>query len=389
MPGPKLNSPGAADWRLCGGIACALVSVLLHAPATAQALDDNVAAMMAEGWRRQTTHVIINRSTGAKIRELPQGESRSPALARILDLAEQRFANSPSRALLIAQKGKVVLERYASGKVDALSTPIGNSMSKSLVSLAVGKALCAGAIPSLETPAQAIVPQLAATSWGESSIRDLLLMTSGAFFSDPQTPTGWKNEDDIRLNRAVYSRQLATSYLDLMRRMDSRQFRPGSTFNYNNYDTIALNIAVERSTGRPFSKYFEETIWDAVGPEAPGAWVTNQPGEVAGYFGFSATSRDWLRIGLFVLEAMGRDDCFGQYLRAATREQVIANWPINKSYGYQIWTNCTAKSGSFCFVGNHGQQLIIHPATQTVLYVHAIDGRTNRLWRELFEMLPA
>lgn len=356
--------------------------------AATQTLDEGIAAMMADGWRKQATHEIVERSPQAKIRDLPREGVRTAELGRVLDLAEQRFAGSASRALLITHSGKLVLERYAPGKVDPNSTPIGNSMSKSLVSLAVGKALCAGAIPSLDAQVQAIVPQLSGTSWGDSTISDLLRMTSGAFYSDPQAPTGWKNDADIRLNRAIYSRQLNTSFLDLMRQMDSRQFRPGSSFNYNNYDTVALNIAVERATGRKFSKFFEETVWNEVGPEGRGAWITNQSGEVAGYFGFSATSRDWLRVGMYMVEALGRSDCFGGYLKAATREQVVANWPINKSYGYQIWTNCTATAGTFCFIGNHGQQLIIRPATQSVLYVHAIDSRTNRLWRDLFDMLP-
>ena len=125
-----------------------------------------------------------------------------------------------------------------------------------------------------------------------------------------------------------------------------------------------------------------------IGAEDDGAWVTNEKGEVAGYFGFSARPRDWIRLGLWVLENREKNDCFGEYLREATSHQITANWLANRSYGYQIWTQCTKKPGSFCFLGNHGQQLIFDPSTRTVLYVHATSNATNMTWREVFNRSP-
>lgn len=100
--------------------------------------------------------------------------------------------------------------------------------------------------------------------------------------------------------------------------------------------------------------------------------------------GVNTTPRDWLRIGIYLLERLTQDDCLAEYLKAATREQIVANWSFNKSYGYQIWTQCTSKPGSFCFLDNHGQQLIMDPATETVMYVHATSSQTNGLRRNVF-----
>ncbi|MFM1880272.1 MAG: hypothetical protein RLZZ344_506 [Pseudomonadota bacterium] len=356
-----------------------------------QQVEDRIADMMTGGWRGQATHQLVGQAAppAASIRPLSTSPvSETPAWSEFRKYADLRFDLSPTRVVLIARAGRLEYARYLQGKADPLSTPIGNSMSKSLVSLAVGKAVCSGDLKSLEEPLASLLPDLRGTSWGATSVRDTLRMSSGAFIGDTLRPTGWRDEEDTKVNRAVYSRQLTRSYIDLMKRFDQKAVPPGRQFNYNNYDTVALGLAVEAATRRPFASYFSEAVWAEVGAESQGAWVTNEKGEVAGYFGFSARPADWLRLGIWVLEQRTKDDCFGQYLRLATTHQIDANWPLNKSYGYQIWTNCTKKPGTFCFLGNHGQQLIFNPDTQSVLYVHATSNATNMVWREVFDRLP-
>lgn len=358
--------------------------------ATGQAIDENIANMMSDGWRQQATYEIVKKGNQPprQIDSVINKSDYKDGYRDLIRLLDQNFENSQTRALLVAKDGQLIYERYLTGKVSKRSTPIGNSISKSLVSLAVGKAICDGSIPSINTKSETIHEKLKGTSWGQASISDLLKMTSGAFYTDPQRPTGWKNQEDIQLNRTIYSRQMYQSFLELMQMMDNKEFNPGSRFNYNNYDSVALNLIVEKATKKKFSKYFEDTVWKEVLPEESGAWITNQKGEVAGYFGFSATSRDWIRIGQYVLESLPKNDCFGEFLREATREQIVANWPVNKSYGYQIWTKCTSVPDSFCFIGNHGQQLIFDPRNNIVLYAHASSTSTNSIWRMAFQSIP-
>lgn len=369
----------------CGFFLC------MPMPAYPQQVEDRVADMMTAGWRAQTTHQLVSRgdTNDSPVRVLTQSpSSQTTAWQDFRKYADLRFDLSSTRIVMVARGGRLEYERYLQGKASPVATPIGNSMSKSLVSLAVGKALCAGALKSLDQSVGSLVPDLRGTSWGAASLRDTLRMATGAFVTDTIRPTGWRDEEDIKVNRAVYSRQLTRSYIDLMRRFDQKALPAGSQFHYNNYDTVALALAVEAATKEPFSRYFADQVWMHIGAESEGAWVTNEKGEVAGYFGFSARPADWLRLGLWVLDQRARDDCFGQYLQQATQEQIVANWPVNKSYGYQIWTNCTKRPGSFCFLGNHGQQLIFDPATHSVLYVHATSNATNMVWREVFDRLP-
>jgi len=356
-------------------------------PTLATAQDERIADGYTEGWR-SVAHTHPVKPSGS-VRELsfvnPEDLRADRRLADLERQAEIRMVMPGTRAALMSEKGRVIFERYLPGKASAASTPIGNSVSKSLVALAVGKALCDGSIATLDDKAEQYVRGLSGTSWGNSSVKDLLRMASGAFRSDLSAASGFKNQRDTMANRAIYSKNLSIDYVEMMKGIDDRIASPGFEFNYSNYDTNALVLIVEAATKKKFATYFEETIWHGVGPEKSGAWITNNLGQVAGYFGFSATPRDWLRLGHYVLDQLSNSDCYSDFLRDATKEQITANWTFMKSYGYQIWTRCTSKSGSFCFLGFGGQQLIMHPESQTVLYVHGTANESAPPWRQIFE----
>ncbi len=159
------------SFRVAFGTSLVSALVFFSSPLQAQEIDDQVARMMSEGWRAQTSHVIIRAPSGS-VRRLSgpeQGVAAGDArLEKLRALVDLRFQQPGTRAVLISQSGVLQVERYLSGAVSASSTPIGNSMSKSLVSLAVGKALCQGKIASLDLKAEQFVESLAGTSWGRS-----------------------------------------------------------------------------------------------------------------------------------------------------------------------------------------------------------------------------
>ncbi len=355
----------------------------------AQDVNEQVADWMTEGWRKNVLIDFVKKPPSDPS-ALASADSTFIAnrtkIREVIQLVDLRFETPGTRAAILSQNRKIIFERYLAGKADYKSTPIGNSISKSLVALAVGKALCDGSIKSLDDKASAYLESLNGTSWGNASIRQLLMMSSGAFRTSPINPTGWKDQQDSLDNRAIYFRDMRTSYLNSMRRLDDFASRPGAEFHYNNYDTLALNLLIEQATKKKFAKYFEQTIWAEINPESDGAWIKNSRDQIAGYFGFSARPRDWLRIGHYVLDQLKQNNCFSSYLQEATKHQINANWITMKSYGYQIWTNCTNKAGSFCFLGVHGQQLIIHPQSETALYVHGTHNNIISSWRYIFDI---
>ena len=92
-------------------------------------------------------------------------DSMSSPYAAIVDPI---FDNDVHRILLLAKGRKVLHRTYNKNWVDEKSRPISFSMAKSLVGLAVGKALCTGAIKNLDDPLQTYSSRLIGTSWGEA-----------------------------------------------------------------------------------------------------------------------------------------------------------------------------------------------------------------------------
>lgn len=291
-------------------------------------------------------------------------------------LLDQRFSTNSAHVMILSHRGQIVYDRRSWG-LPRSATPLGYSVSKSLVSLAAGQALCSGHIKSLDDPAVRYVPELKGTSWGQSSVKDLLTMSSGAFVSSP-AHHGHRAHSDRDLFNSYYQGMMRHKLTDILPTLDDRANPPGSKFNYSNMDTLALGLVVERATNQPFARYFAHTVWRAVDPEDPGHWITSRSGEAATYAGFSARPEDWIRLGQWVLSELGQTGCFGDYLRQATRAQISTGYTTGptylKSYGYQIWTDC-GPSVDFCFLGFANQYLLFNLRTDTVLYHHAANTR--------------
>lgn len=303
---------------------------------------------------------------------------RDPAIAAGFDaLLRPRY----TRIVMISKDRNVIYEGYAENWLKK-STPLGLSISKSLTALAVGKALCSGAISSLQLRTDAILPALAGTSWGNATIEQILLMQSGSAEDGP-AHTGWQTEPVAVEHRGIYSGRMTGDFIEMMRRHDARQFKPGEKYNYNNNDTLVLGFLIEAATGRKFPDFFNEMIWQPAGPQQGGAWIQNNSGQTSTYNGFSATPEDWLRIGHFVIESMRNpDDCFARYLMTAAKQMQRTHIPT-RCYGYQTWSWCN--EDNFLFVGYGGQYLVITPKRGVVMYVHQASNTNDAAMMALYQ----
>ena len=102
---------------------------------------------------------------------------------------EKIMGQLKTRIVLISSDRQIVYQNYASRSMQT-ATPLGYSMSKSLTALTIGHALCANQNVPISTKAETLVPRLTGTSWGQSSIEELLLMKSGSSKQEPQR-SGW------------------------------------------------------------------------------------------------------------------------------------------------------------------------------------------------------
>lgn len=285
--------------------------------------------------------------------------------------------------MMLLDQGHVVFEAYQ-GQGNADSEFYSMSMAKSMTSLAVGTALCAGKIAGLDTSAGAIVPEMVNNSFGRSTVRQLLMMSSGAykpnFVGQPDfggalganavsgrsyRSTSWP----LRLGEITVADVLWGRLWPHVRNKNVNA--PGARFVYKGGDTMALSVVVERATGMSLAAWFDQTVWQRVRGAGSGHWEADRTGTAVGYSGFQVSLRDWSRIALWVLDTRRAPGCLGDYLRAATSRQIAV--PSDgltaggyRGYGYQYWVDNPYAPGYWA-KGYAGQEMATDPATGKIL----------------------
>ncbi len=287
-------------------------------------------------------------------------------------------------AMLLLDRGRIVFEAYQ-GPATADNELYSMSIGKSMTSLAVGTALCAGRIGSLDILAGDIVPELRINNYGKSTVRQLLMMSSGAYqpkragqpdfggalgkFPNGVTPyrvSLWP----LRLGEITVGEILWGRLWKAIR--NTSVHAPGERFIYKSGDTLALSKIVERATGMTLAAWFDETVWRRVRAARTGHWEADRVGSTLAYAGFQASLRDWARIALWVLETRRKKGCLGDYVRAATSKQIPVPQIRGRTgggyrgYGYQWWLDNPYTPG-FWGKGYAGQEMAIHPETGKIL----------------------
>jgi CubicO group peptidase (beta-lactamase class C family) len=116
--------------------------------------------------------------------------------------------------------------------------------------------------------------------------------------------------------------------------------------------------------------YASEKIWARYGMERDASWMLDRTGHEHGGCCVQATSRDYARLGQFILDGAridGQAIVVDRWLEAATRKQVDIGQP-GIGYGYQWWTR---DDGTFNASGIHGQQIHIDPARRLVVAINS------------------
>lgn len=334
--------------RLIRPLSVVLCAALLP---SAQASHDSPEAILGS-WAVLSPRMHVLKPA-ASVRELPV--SANAALVQRLTPDGKAFARRNFSALMI-EDGAIVFEEYAQGATR--ETPLNAySMTKSWTALAVGEALCAGKIKNLEDPASNYVPELAGTAYGAASIRNLLRYTSGA--QDPGG-NGYAGIHDVRDFRAMVQHQL--SLLDLLRKYGGKsRFNPGEKFVYNGLDSEALSLVVHRATGMSLPMWFESTVWKKAGAEYQAGWYLDRDGTAVAEILVFATTRDFARVGLYVLEHLNGkagDACLQAFMKDAAHPHVAKGyWNAAPSWGLGLHQGADGNPWMF---GHGGQRVGIN-----------------------------
>ena len=266
-------------------------------------------------------------------------------------------------SVVVIDKGKLIAEAYGYGARADL--PLNSySMAKSLTALAVGEALCAGKIKSLDDLASSYVPALDGTAYGAASLRNLLRYTSGA--KDP----GGDGYSGIHNGRDFYAvAQHQISLLDLARKHgEPSRFKAGEKFIYNGLDSEALSLVLRAATGMSLPKWFEATVWQKAGAEHPAGWFLDRDGNGIAEILVFATTRDFARVGVYVLERLSGsspDACMNSFIKEAAQPLVTKGyWDAAPQFGLGLHVG---SDGNTWFFGHSSQRVGINAKTGRVV----------------------
>jgi CubicO group peptidase (beta-lactamase class C family) len=287
------------------------------------------------------------------------------------------LAHQRATGLLVIKDGKILAERYQYDRKDS-DRFISHSMAKSITSLAIGIALAEKKIVSLDDTIAKYEPKLAGSPYGETTIRNILRMSSGVPFDE-----SYNGKDD--LTRFSITRNQRDS-IAALRELTTREVAQGTRFHYASAETVNLVMVLRAVTGgAPLTDYLTPRLWQAMGAEADANWTTFRDGTVAGMGNFNAVLRDYGRLGILLAndgEAGGKQIIPKNYLLDATdwHRQPEAFRPYKATpyfgYGYQFWL-FPGEKRRFALLGVYGQSIFVDPELKLVLVLTGAAKSAN------------
>jgi CubicO group peptidase (beta-lactamase class C family) len=282
------------------------------------------------------------------------------------------LARRPITGLLVLKDDKLVLERYAHGGTPATRF-LSASMAKSVVGLLVGIALDEGKIRSIDDMARTYVPALAGSAYGDTSIRDLLRMSSGVDFAER-----YDDRDDLRALINDTIGQASAGGAAVLTRYTARRARPGAMFYYSSADTQALALVLRGATGASVADYFSARIWSPMGAQDTASFLVDASGQEAAFAFMHARLRDYGRLGRLLANqgrAGDRQVVPSSWLASATTVAAPHTQPFVASayfgYGHHFWV-FPGERRQFALIGVRGQVIFVDPALKLVLVQTAV-----------------
>jgi CubicO group peptidase (beta-lactamase class C family) len=306
--------------------------------------------------------------------------------------AEATLSNPNRIALMLIEDGKVVFEGY-NNEAGKDNTLLSYSVAKSMTSLAIGEALCAGKIASLSDSVDKYLPEFKGNNYGSASIKDLLHMASGVI-GDEAIDSPAYDMPYKAFGRELF--QQKTSLIDVALKYgsaESKYFYPskrGQFFNYMNLDTSLLGMVIDSATQVSFTQWFGNSVGKRAGLASTFYLVRDMKDAALSFAFFSATLDDYGRIANYVMDSLDgkHGDCLQAYMRDATTDtlnkgnRLGSRWGHN-SYGYQFRTDLVdAPKGSFKMQGFDGQHVIFDPTKKRIVlgFSHKWDNDIQDLF---------
>jgi hypothetical protein len=279
--------------------------------------------------------------------------------------------------LMIVHDGEVVFEHYAEG-MTAETTHICQSVSKSLTATLAGVLVGKGRF-DVDLTVPDYIPELAGTVWDGCRIQHLLDMTGGVAFDE----SDYEDEDSESFRGfrvlgwlpRLPDDPMPAEYVANIR----RQAEHGAGFEYRSILTDVLGWCIERATGQRLADVFSQEVWVPMGAAQDADFMIGPGGFPLTDGGFCVTLSDLARFGLMFLQGGQIDGvrvipaAWVQRLRVSDPGLVAAfaaaegsdAWP--GAFYHDKWWIQDAEAGVYSGVGIHGQRVLVHHPSRTVI----------------------
>lgn len=302
---------------------------------------------------------------------LPETYTYKGKTHQLADLLSRTYTTG----FLVAVDDTIISEQYFQGE-QASDRHIMFSVSKSVVSAALGIALSEGLFDSIEDPITKYLPELAGSGYEGVRIKDILQMSSGVYFDeDYNDPLSDVNQMGLTIATGGSLNSFATGL--------ERKWEPGTYNNYVSVDTHVLGMLITKQAGRTLSEYVEEKIWQPMGAEFDGKWLTDGVGMEMAMGGFNMALRDMARVGRLYLhrgELDGKRIVPAEWVTASITPDAPHLMPGSENssnpygYGYQWWIP-EQPHGDFYAAGIYYQYIYIDPTTGVIVAKTSADRK--------------
>ncbi len=304
---------------------------------------------------------------------------------------DQYLRSTNALGLVVVHDGVIIHERYLNG-ADEMSRPTSWSVAKSFVATLIAMAMQEGKIDSLDQLAQEFAPQFEGSAFGETSLRHLLMMSTGIDFvedyDDPDSDVGVLFADPF-----VWGSNIDESLLQF-----ERDTQPGTEFEYISSASQILSAVLRGIYGQPLHRIVQDKIWGRLGMESDAYWNRNVMGDdgiALGYCCLNARPVDFARLGLLYLndgvwegERLLPEGWVDMATRAnAPFQEANATIPL-RGYGLHFWFPETDR-GEFFAAGIYGQYIWVDPSRNLVISRFAADPQWGANTAETFAAFRA
>lgn len=289
-------------------------------------------------------------------------------------------------AAIILHRGRIVYERYQ-GVMDGDTPHIIFSVSKSFSGILAEMLIAEGKLDENARVAR-YIPELAASGFGDATVRQVLDMTTGLDYSE--------NYADPKAQVAQFAMAIGATprpvgysgprngfdFLKAVRKAGAH----GDQFTYRSVNTEVVGLLLARATGKRLPDLLSERIWSKLGAEHDADFVVDSTGTALASGGLNVTLRDGARFGE-MMRLNGRYNGM-QIIPAAAIASIrrggrqadfakagyatLPNW----SYRSQWWISHNS-DGAYTARGIYGQTIYIDPKAEMVIVRFASNPKAS------------